>query len=759
MPRRRRPLGGARRGARLAVGGAAGRQRGGLRARRPAHAVAGELGERQAAVERDRLEERGARGGAAERPALRAQARRELREHRPFGADLALAGDRRAQALDAAVRVGDGPLLLGGALGGEDDARVLADRVAEEGRVHDHGGRVLERVLPGGAVGKVAQRVDAEQIDGGQLAGAERGRDRGCVQTAVQRRVGEARAAVGKHARLAQPAAVRGVGDAEQPRPRRAGEPERVGEREQPGGAAVEQALAVEDHDLRARVAQRLRERGEILGALVLAAQHGGERARELRAAARSEAQRRGGLGVERARAVGRDGERDAVAPHALADAQLEDRRRIDRLAVEHEHGVRELEIGDARGERGSGECAPLLERHGAGRARVQVRRGEHVAQQAAEQEALLVARPRAGERRGARSGAAQAAGGLGERPLPADGAKLAAVADHRRGDALVDVDRLVGEAALVAQPAVVNLVVLAGEHAQHALVAHRQRDVALRGAQRAQRSGALDLPRPRAEAVGARGERADGTQLDDVAAEGRDVGVAVEGADERVRSALEQDQLVVLGDLLRVAHAAVAEDAALAVDRDEGRELERLAEVALGLDEARVPAAPAEGDVLERALAALVADRAVQRMVDEQELDDRLLGGARALGLGVDDHPVLDRRRARGLELGDPLDLDEAHAAGADRLTELGLVAEDRDLDVAQLGGVGQHHVLGRLDLATVDLEGDRVVLGAWHYAAMAASRRDSMCASSSGRNFAMIEPIGIAIASPSTHRQLPMM
>ena len=121
------------------------------------------------------------------------------------------------------------------------------------------------------------------------------------------------------------------------------------------------------------------------------------------------------------------------------------------------------------------------------------------------------------------------------------------------------------------------------------------------------------------------------------------------------------------------------------------------------------LPAAPAEGDVLQRALAALVADRAVERVVDQQELDDRPLRVACALGLRVDDHAVLDRGRAGGLELGDALDLDQAHAAGADRLAELGLVAEDRDLDVAELGGVGEHHVLGRLDLAAVDLEGDR--------------------------------------------------
>ena len=86
------------------------------------------------------------------------------------------------------------------------------------------------------------------------------------------------------------------------------------------------------------------------------------------------------------------------------------------------------------------------------------------------------------------------------------------------------------------------------------------------------------------------------------------------------------------------------------------------------------------------------------------------------ALGLGVHDHAVLDRRRAAGLQLGDALDLDQAHAAGADGLAELGLVAEDRDLDVAVLGGVDEHRVLRRLHLAAVDREGDRSRLGPRH-------------------------------------------
>jgi hypothetical protein len=57
--------------------------------------------------------------------------------------------------------------------------------------------------------------------------------------------------------------------------------------------------------------------------------------------------------------------------------------------------------------------------------------------------------------------------------------------------------------------------------------------------------------------------------------------------ADERVIGAVQEHELVVFGDLLGEAHAAVAEDAALAVDSHERRQLERLLEVPLRLDEA----------------------------------------------------------------------------------------------------------------------------------------------------------------------------
>src|SRR5436305_3863497 len=101
---------------------------------------------------------------------------------------------------------------------------------------------------------------------------------------------------------------------------------------------------------------------------------------------------------------------------------------------------------------------------------------------------------------------------------------------------------------------------------------------------------------------------------------------MAVERRDVGLGAALLQDELLVLGDLLAEAHAAVAEDAALAVDADQRRQGNRLLEVALWIGHAALAGAPAHRDVLQWALAALVADGAVERVVDEQELDDRVL-------------------------------------------------------------------------------------------------------------------------------------
>ena len=76
---------------------------------------------------------------------------------------------------------------------------------------------------------------------------------------------------------------------------------------------------------------------------------------------------------------------------------------------------------------------------------------------------------------------------------------------------------------------------------------------------------------------------------------------------------------------------------------------------------------AEAVGEILERTLAALVAHRAVERVIDQQELEH---AGARVDDVRAsavhDDHAFGDRRRARRLQLRHLLDLDDADAARA---------------------------------------------------------------------------------------------
>src|SRR2546429_9642915 len=84
------------------------------------------------------------------------------------------------------------------------------------------------------------------------------------------------------------------------------------------------------------------------------------------------------------------------------------------------------------------------------------------------------------------------------------------------------------------------------------------------------------------------------------------------------------------------VASAPIAEHAALAIESDVRRERDRLFEVEpRPIDSAR-RVSVAEREVLQRALATLVAHRAVERMVHELELEDlRKIGRASCRGRG----------------------------------------------------------------------------------------------------------------------------
>src|SRR5919198_5347333 len=69
---------------------------------------------------------------------------------------------------------------------------------------------------------------------------------------------------------------------------------------------------------------------------------------------------------------------------------------------------------------------------------------------------------------------------------------------------------------------------------------------------------------------------------------------------------------------------------------------------------------------VLQLAFAGLIADRTIERMVDEQHLEDALPRLERFLCVDANHLAFGDGRGAGGRELGHLLDLDETHAAYA---------------------------------------------------------------------------------------------
>ncbi len=318
--------------------------------------------------------------------------------------------------------------------------------------------------------------------------------------------------------------------------------------------------------------------------------------------------------------------DRGAVAPRGL-DPQVDDRRALDhRHVAEHDD-----DVGVAnRGERqpvGVERAGDLLRQH-------RLVRVEPDAQQLPERVRLLDRLGAREHRDDAPARLAQQPLGLVDRLLPRNLLETApAQALQRPREPVPGAQVRVREAALVADPALVDLRVVAGEDPLDLPLAHGRVDVAADRAEAADRRHVDDLPRPPLEAVLRRQERADRAELGHVAGERARVGQVLEGRDHRQRAAVRGDELAVLRDALAEAGAAVAEDAALAVERDRGRDRDRLLEGELLEAHPRVAGAVAEGEVLQRALAALVADRAVERVVDEDELERRVLSLGRLLG------------------------------------------------------------------------------------------------------------------------------
>ena len=110
---------------------------------------------------------------------------------------------------------------------------------------------------------------------------------------------------------------------------------------------------------------------------------------------------------------------------------------------------------------------------------------------------------------------------------------------------------------------------------------------------------------------------------------------------------------------------------------------------------------------VLQLALARLIADRAVERMVDEQHLEHALARFERLRRVDVHHLPLGDRRRARGRELRRLLHFDEAHAADAGD-GKAGVIAVVRDQHARRLRRLEDRGAVRHGDRASLDRQID---------------------------------------------------
>jgi hypothetical protein len=270
---------------------------------------------------------------------------------------------------------------------------------------------------------------------------------------------------------------------------------------------------------------------------------------------------------------------------------------------------------------------------------------------------------------------------------------------------------------AFVADPGTVDLrVVPGGDPIDHAVLLFAQGaqlpvvgafpdvDAAAPGAAGADGGNRLQVPDTALVEEVPGEERSHGADGGDVVRVGVVEGPLLQALDPRVAAPLDNAQLVGAGDFAGEAHAAAAEDAALGVVDDPLGEVVELGLVVLGIDVERLIRPVLHLVFLQPALAGLVADAAVHRMIQGDELHDGTPGGTNRFAVRFDLHSRSDGQVAGRHEFGTAVDLHQADAAVTGD-GEAGVKAEMGDVDAASQGCFQYGFAFLRLDDLVVDL------------------------------------------------------
>ena len=250
--------------------------------------------------------------------------------------------------------------------------------------------------------------------------------------------------------------------------------------------------------------------------------------------------------------------------PCRLPDSLREQRMVLAQVGADHKHGLqtgqrcdRAAQMAHALGRRELGVAQTMIDVFAAERAHQ--RRGQVQLLQCA-----VRAHQRADRLRAVRfNGLAQAIGHVFERGLPVDFQPLAALLQHRLGEALFGIQGFIRKTIAVGQPALVDCFVFERQHAHHLVVLDLHDQVRTGRVVRADRLAPRQLPVARLKAEWLAGDRADRAQVDHVARQFGVHRIAEHRGDLRMFAAVDHAELHHPADFLAEADAARAVDAA----------------------------------------------------------------------------------------------------------------------------------------------------------------------------------------------------
>ena len=327
-----------------------------------------------------------------------------------------------------------------------------------------------------------------------------------------------------------------------------------------------------------------------------------------------------------------------------------------------------------------------------------------------------------------------EAFGDFSDGLLPGGLGVLSVFFQKRIREAFVGVEVVEVEPVGVGHPSGVDFVVLAGGDAVDFVAAGPDAGVGAGAAVGVDAFGFLEEPDAHLEAEVVGGEGADGADVCGV--EGVVVIEFLPGVDGEggVGAALGEAEDGVVGDFVHEADAAGAHDASLVVEADVFSDIDVFGLLDFCFLEAGFAASVFDGKFLERAFAGLVADGAVERVVDEEEFHDALAAGLDEFARGADAHVFGDGVGAGDDGAGHPADflvavvsvggvfagggtwrhahLDKAHAAVAGG-GKFGVVAVVGDFFFGLFAGFDHAGALGDLDPVAVDLHVDEALFG----------------------------------------------